>query len=161
QTTLNFLNDLRFVFRKTLLNSQTRRPSGVSNIDRHEGGNTKMHRKFFYLASAFSLIVLFGFQSKVRADDWDQKTRFSINRPVSISGQVVLPAGTYIIKRLSAINPVVQVLDATETKVYATVLTIPDVVTDPPDKPMFTFEETSEGNPPALKTWYYPGYQTA
>jgi hypothetical protein len=120
-----------------------------------------MKRTLSYLASAFSLVVFFGSHSIVKADDWDQKTRFTINQPVSIPGHVVLPAGSYVIKRLSTINPVVQILDSSETKVYATVLPILDTVTDPPDKPMFTFEEMTEGSPLALRSWYYPGRLTA
>jgi hypothetical protein len=120
-----------------------------------------MKRNLYYLLSIFSLGALFGSHSSLKADDWDQKTRFTINQPVSVPGHVVLPAGSYVIKRLSAINPVVQILDASETKVYVTVLPTLDAVTDPPDKPMFTFEEMSEGTPVALKSWYYPGRRTA
>ena len=58
-------------------------------------------------------------------------------------------------------NSVVQILDKTETKVYATLFTVPDFVMNPPDKPMFTFREMPEGTPVALKSWYYPGSDTA
>ena len=120
-----------------------------------------MKRKLSYCIPAFVLVVLFGVHSNAMADDWDQKTLFSINQPVSIPGHVVLPAGSYVIKRLNTINPVVQILNESETKVYATLLPIPDIVTNPPDKPMFTFQEMPEGSPLALKSWYYPGRQTA
>jgi hypothetical protein len=115
------------------------------------------------LACIFSVLglIAFGFTTRVLADDWDQKTVFSINHPVSVAGHVVLPAGSYVIKRLDAVSPVVQILDASETKVYATLQPVSDVVANPPDKPMFTFEEMPEGSPPALKTWYYPGRTTA
>ena len=120
-----------------------------------------MKRTFSYLASALSLIMFFGSHSVARADDWDQKTRFTINQPISIPGHVVLPAGNYVIKRMNTVNPVVQILDASETKVYTTVLPTLDTVTDPHDKPMLTFEEMPEGTPVALKSWYYPGRLTA
>ena len=49
-----------------------------------------MTRKFSFLTSAFTLFVMFGFLcSNVMADDWDQKTAFSVNQPVSIPGHVV------------------------------------------------------------------------
>src|SRR5437867_12535612 len=109
-----------------------------------------MKRNLFYLIAAFSVVMLFGLHSNALADDWDQKTVFSINQPVSIPGQVVLPAGSYVIKRLSTVNPVVQILNASETQVYATLLPIRDFVMTPPDKPMFTFQEMPEGSPVAL-----------
>ena len=74
---------------------------------------------------------------------------------------VEYPAGSYVIKRLNTVNPVVQILNESETKVYATLLPIPDFVMNPPDKPMFTFQEMPEGSSVALKAWYYPGRQTA
>jgi|SRR5262249_38302468 len=117
-----------------------------------------MKRLFSLLVPAFALIVL-GFYSNVMADDWDQKTHFSINQPVSIPGHVVLPAGSYVIKRLDTSSPVVQILNDSETKVYATLLPIPDYVMNPADKPTFTFQEMPEG-PPALKSWFYPGHTT-
>jgi len=120
-----------------------------------------MKRTFSYLIPALSLIVgLLGFQSNAMADDWDLKTSFSINQPVLIPHHVVLPAGSYVIKRLNTVTPVVQILNESETKVYATLLTNLDFVMNPPDKPVFTFQEMPEG-PPALKNWYYPGRQTA
>ena len=120
-----------------------------------------MKRTFSYLIPAFTLIaVVFGFQSKAMADDWDLKTTFSTNQPILIPGHVVLPTGSYVIKRLNTVTPVVQILNESETKVYATVLTNLDFVMNPPDKPVFTFQEMPDGRP-ALKSWYYPGRQTA
>ena|SRR5262249_53627546 len=120
-----------------------------------------MKRTFSYLIPAFSLIAaVFGFQSNAMADDWDLKTNFSINQPVLIPGHVVLPAGNYVIKRLNSVTPVVQILNESESKVYATLMPNLDFVMDPPEKPVFTFQEMPEG-PPALKSWYYPGRQTA
>jgi hypothetical protein len=120
-----------------------------------------MTRKYFLLP-AFALItpILCFCATNAMADDWDQKTMFSINQPVSIPGHVVLPAGSYVIKRLSTVNPVVQILNASETQVYATVLPVPDFVMNPPDKPVFTFQEMPEGTPVALKTFHYAGEQT-
>ena len=122
-----------------------------------------MRRKFSYSIVAFSLALMIAcaFSSNAMADDWDLKTLFTINRPVSIPGHVVLPAGSYVIKRLNTVNPVVQILNESETKVYATLLPISDFVMDPPEKPMVTFQEMPEGSAPALKGWYYPGRNTA
>jgi len=118
-----------------------------------------MRAKFSYWILAFGFMMLLGFQSTAKADDWDQKTTFTINQPVSVPGHVVLPAGSYVIKRVSFVNPVVQILDASESKVYATVLAIPDIAPTEPEKPEFTFREAN-GKLPELKAWFYPGRQT-
>jgi hypothetical protein len=70
-----------------------------------------------------------------------------------------LPAGSYVIKRLNTIGPVVQILNESETKVFATLLPVQDAVS-PSDKATLGLEESSEGLM-ALKTWYYPGRDTA
>ena len=116
-----------------------------------------MLRKLLLPLSAFALVLVIGFASTARADEFDLKTVFTINQPVEIPGHVVLPAGTYVIKRVSWINPVVQILNDSETAVYATVLAVPDVVSTPPDKTTFTFEESQPGSPVALRSWHYPG----
>ena len=90
-----------------------------------------MTRKFSVVLSVFVLTLVVCFSTTAMADDWDQRTRFSVNQPVTIPGQVVLPAGTYIIKRLSTVNPVLQILNASETKVYATLLPVPESIDNP------------------------------
>ncbi len=117
-----------------------------------------MIRKLFIPVALFAFVVLAS-ATAARADDWDQKTSFAINQPVSIQGQVVLPAGSYVIKRLSTTTPVVQILNSSETKVYATLLPAEDVVQQAPEKPTFTFQEMPEGSPAMLRTWHYPGTQ--
>ena len=119
-----------------------------------------MARKNYFLFPALGLMAMCLFYSNAMADDWDQKTIFSIKQPVSIPGRVVLPAGSYVIKRLNTVNPVVQILNASETQVYATLLPVPDFMMNPPDKPVFTFQEMPEGTPVALKSWHYAGQQT-
>ena len=84
-----------------------------------------MKRTQFFLIAGFALVAMLFSNSNAMADDWDQKTLFTINQPVSVPGHVVLPAGTYVIKRVNAMTPVVQVLNKSETKVYATVFPCP------------------------------------
>src|SRR5215510_2261400 len=118
-----------------------------------------MKLRLRYLISTFAFIALLGFHSTAKADDLDLKTVFSINQPVVVPGHVVLPAGSYVIKRLNTIGPVVQILNESETKVFATLLPVQDAVR-PSDKATLGLEESSEGLM-ALKTWYYPGRDTA
>src|SRR5580704_17947447 len=100
-----------------------------------------MTRRLSLMLSAFALVLMFSFSTAVRADDFNQKTIFTIYQPVTIPGQVVLPAGTYIMKRLSAVNPVLQITNDSETKVYATLQPIPESVSEPFDSPTFMFRE--------------------
>ena len=113
-----------------------------------------MIRKLFI---GFALFLLAGVASTLRADEVDQKTLFTISAPVSIPGRVVLPAGSYVIKRLDTIQPVVQISDASETHVYATLLAVPEFTPEPSDKPEFTFKEMPAGTPVALQSWRYSG----
>jgi hypothetical protein len=94
----------------------------------------------------------------VRADEWDQKTVFTINAPVEIPGQVLLP-GTYVFKLAdsSSDRNIVQVFNKDESHLYGTFLAIPDYRLKPADKPIITFEERPIGTPEAVKAWFYPG----
>jgi hypothetical protein len=79
-----------------------------------------MRRKNHLLLVGFALIVIFCLHSTITADDWAQKAIFRISQSITLPNHVVLPAGKYVIKRLSTQTPVVQVLNESETKVYAT-----------------------------------------
>src|SRR5437762_1585920 len=52
---------------------------------------------------------------------------------------------------------VVQVFDKDGTKLYTTILAIPDQRLEPTDKPVVMFSETPAGSPAAVKAWFYPG----
>jgi hypothetical protein len=119
-----------------------------------------MTRRLSVMLSVFVLVLMFSFSTAAMADNWDQKTEFSVNQPVTIPGQVVLPAGTYVIKRLSTVNPVLQITNESETKVYAMLMPMARSVEVPFDTPTFTFKEMPEGTPVALKGFYYPGRLT-
>lgn len=107
-------------------------------------------------------LVFFGllFPAGTKADVRDKKTVMTINAPVKIPGaNVVLPAGTYVIKVLevAGTRSIVQVFNDRENKVYATVLAIPNYRLKPSDKSEFTFWETPSGQVTALRSWFYPG----
>src|ERR1700736_6689066 len=100
----------------------------------------------------------------VKADDWDRKTVITFSGPVEIpgvhlKGWGVLPAGTYIFKILDSQSDrhIVQIFNADETIVYATVLAIPNYRLQATDKTVMTFRERPAGQPEALRAWFYPG----
>ncbi len=96
-----------------------------------------------------------------RADQWDKKTIVTFGDAVEIPGQV-LPAGTYVFKLADTLadRHIVQIWNADETQVLATIRTLPNTRFEPPDQTIFEFEERSGDSPMALKVWFYPGDST-
>jgi hypothetical protein len=99
-----------------------------------------------------------------KADDWDKKTTITFSGPVEIpgvhlQGWGVLPAGTYVFKLLDSKSErhIVQIFNADETVIYATILAIPNYRLRVTDKTVITFNEGIEGRPEALRAWFYPG----
>jgi hypothetical protein len=78
---------------------------------------------------------------------------------VHLKGWGVLPAGTYVFKILDSQSDrhIVQIFNAAETVVYATILAIPNYRLQATDKTVMTFRERPAGQPEALRAWFYPG----
>jgi hypothetical protein len=99
-----------------------------------------------------------------KADDHDKMTTFTFSGPVEIppvyiTGMRVLPAGTYVFKLVesSSNRHIVQIFNADQTKIFATVLAIPNYRLVPKDKSVVTFNEGLGGRPEAIRAWFYPG----
>jgi hypothetical protein len=94
------------------------------------------------------------------ADDWDKATRITLNQPIEIPG-LVLPAGTYIVKivDLAAERHVVRFTSEDGTKVFATLIGIPNFRLEPTEESAFIFREAEVAQPKALHAWFYPGHQ--
>jgi hypothetical protein len=99
-----------------------------------------------------------------KADDWNRKTVITFSAPVEIpgvhlKGWGVLPAGTYVFKILDSQTDrhIVQIFNQYQTTVYATILAIPNYRLKATDKTVMTFRERPEGQPEALRAWFYPG----
>ena len=78
---------------------------------------------------------------------------------VHLKGWSVLPAGTYVFKILDSQSDrhIVQIFNADETQIYATILAIPNYRLKATDKTVVTFRERPAGEPDALRAWFYPG----
>ena len=122
--------------------------------------------KLFTAATAVCALALMGALviTTAKADDWNQKTIITFSGPVEIpgvhlAGWGVLPAGTYVFKLLDSQSDrhIVQIFNKDETKIYATILAIPNYRLEPTDKTVMTFRERAEGQPEALRAWFYPG----
>jgi hypothetical protein len=94
------------------------------------------------------------------ADDWDKATKITVNQPFEIPG-MVLPAGTYIVKLVGmpGDHNIVRFLSEDQTKVYSTLIAIPDFRLETTDNTVLTFYEALAGSPKALRSWFYPGHQ--
>lgn len=92
------------------------------------------------------------------ANEWNKKTIVTFADPVEIPGQI-LPAGTYIFELAdsNAYRHMVQVWDANQDDLLATIFAIPSTRSETADHSVFDFEERPGNSPMALKDWYYPG----
>ncbi len=122
--------------------------------------------KLFNAAVTIGGLALLGAMAApdIRADAWNRKTVITFSGPVEIPGVHlpgwgILPAGTYVFKILNsqANRHVVQIFNKEETKVYATILAIPNFRLKATDKTVITFRERPAGQPEALRAWFYPG----
>jgi hypothetical protein len=104
------------------------------------------------------------FSSSAKADEYNQKTIVTFSEPVEIppvyiTGMRVLPAGTYVFKLVnsSSNRHIVQIFNAEETKIYATILAVANYRLVPKDRTVITFNEGLAGQPEAIRAWFYPG----
>jgi hypothetical protein len=106
---------------------------------------------------AVSLAVL----PTASADDWNNKTKVTFSAPFEVPGvgAQVLPAGTYWFKLLdsSSDRHIVQIFNEKQDHIFTTILAIPNYRARATDKTVMTFKERAEGQPQALRTWFYPG----
>lgn len=104
------------------------------------------------------------FSPTAKADDHDKKTTVTFSGPVEIppvyiTGMRVLPAGTYVFKLVnsSSNRHIVQIFNKDQTKIYATILAIPNYRLVPKNKTVITFNEGVRGAPQPIRAWFYPG----
>jgi|SRR5690242_4169271 hypothetical protein len=97
------------------------------------------------------------------ADEWNRKTTVTFSGPVEVPGvgAQTLPAGTYVFKIADSMadRHIVQIFNEDETHVFTTILAIPNYRLKPTDKTVMTFRERAEGQPEAIRAWFYPGQQ--
>jgi hypothetical protein len=98
------------------------------------------------------------FAYRANADELNRRTVFSVGETMQIE-DTVLPPGKYVMKAVNSRSDlhIVQISNAEENHVFATILTIPVERPRPTDKPEMIFWETPATNAKALRAWYYPG----
>ncbi|HEX4076784.1 MAG TPA: hypothetical protein VHX49_15400 [Candidatus Acidoferrales bacterium] len=117
----------------------------------------KLSRMAVFAVCIVALILALEFPAG--SQTFDKLTYFTFSAPAEIPGGKVLPAGKYAFKvlDLEGARNIVQIFNADQTQLIATVLTIPDYRQNPTDKAVIKFSETAQGGPPAIKEWFYPG----
>jgi hypothetical protein len=103
-------------------------------------------------------LLLSGAATNAKADEWNKKTFITTSQAIEVPG-AVLPPGKYVFKLLDSPSDrhIVQVLNARESKIFSTSLTIPRQRMDPTDRTVLTFFEVKAGQPEPVRTWFYPG----
>jgi hypothetical protein len=99
---------------------------------------------------------------QVKAQTRNQKTILTFGEPFEVPGvdAQILPAGTYVFKLLDSDSDrnIVQITNEEGTHVFTTILAINNYRLKRTDKTVLTFKERGEGQPQAIKAWFYPGY---
>ena len=119
--------------------------------------------KRFTVVAMLCTFVLIGlaFAANVKADTWNKKTVITFTEPFEVPGvdAQILPAGTYVFKLLDSAGDrnIVQIFSGDEKHVYTTILAINNYRLKVTDKTVLTFKERGEGQPEAIKAWFYPG----
>ncbi len=96
----------------------------------------------------------------LHSDEWDLKTRFTVNHPFEVPGMVLQPNTRYVVRLYDspAERHVVQLFNNDETKLLTTFMAVSDQRNEVADNTVFTFIETEPGYPLPIKEWFYPGH---
>jgi len=121
--------------------------------------STRLSRALVFAFSVTAFCTVFS--STLSAQTWNKRTSVTFSGPVEIpgAGAQVLPAGTYVFRLLDSQSDrhIVQVFNADESHIYATILAIPNYRLRATDKTVMTFAERAAGEPQAIRAWFYPG----
>jgi len=116
--------------------------------------------KFVVMICSFMFAAL-AITPRVKADEWNNKSFLTFSKPIEVPGvgAQILPAGKYMFKLLDSLSDrdIVQIFSADGLHLYTTILAIPDYRLKATGKTVVTFKERAEGQPEALKAWFYPG----
>jgi hypothetical protein len=115
---------------------------------------------FVAIICCFAFVAL-AITPRAKADEWNKKTIMTFSEPVEVPGvgAQILPAGTYVFTLVDVAGDrnVVRITNEAGTHVYTTILAINNYRLKPTDKTVLTFKERGEGQPEAIKAWFYPG----
>jgi LPXTG-motif cell wall-anchored protein len=104
-------------------------------------------------------LAALAFSPGVKADQWDKETIVTFDQAVEIPGHITLPAGTYVFKLMDSQSNrhIVQIFSRDRSRLYATILAIPNQRLRVTERTVITFGERGAGLPEAIRAWFYPG----
>src|SRR5271156_4488109 len=107
-------------------------------------------KQYFSMLSILTVTVTGMFAPNLKASERDKKTNITINQAIEVEG-TELPAGSYVLRFVDPNSRyVLQILNADETRVIASVLTNRAYRLAPPSNSEFNFYEAESGQLPAL-----------
>jgi hypothetical protein len=114
------------------------------------------------LSIVFCVLVAGAFMlPTAAADEYNNRTTVTFSAPVEVPGVGLhlLPAGTYLFKLMDSPSDrnIVQIFNEDGTQLYTTILAIANYRLHVTDKTVMKFRERAEGQPEALRAWFYPG----
>lgn len=110
-------------------------------------------KKFAALAFLLAFLIVL---PVVRADDWDQATRFTFGQSVQIPGRV-LPAGTYFFQLADGNNRHIVRIFGEDRGLLATVFTVPRQRQGRSAEVAITLAGRGATQPEAIVAWFYLG----
>ena len=113
-----------------------------------------MQHKFLTAA----LVAVSFTASPAAADQWNKLTRLDIDETIQVPG-ATLPPGKYVVRLADSPSNrhIVRFFNEDQSKVLATVLAVPNQKMQPSGETQLGWYETPAGEPPALRSWFYPG----
>jgi len=116
-------------------------------------------RKMLIGCAIAALISLVTGTATTAQETANQTTFFTFSAPFELPGGKTLPAGRYRFQIVDSPSNrhVVQVMSEKGDQIYATILAIPAQRRDVPSDPEVRFMEAPANQPPAIRTWWYPG----
>jgi hypothetical protein len=110
-----------------------------------------------YMGALAGVLACFAPRASIAGQN-DQKTVITISQPTEVPG-IVLAPGTYVIRRLDSPSTqhIIEIMNERMDHLYALTFTASAERVQRTGKTVLTFYEGRNGNPPALRTWFWPG----
>jgi len=103
-------------------------------------------------------LMALGISLPAHADENNKLTYLSFSKPIQLPG-VTLPAGRYRFELADPVESrrVIKVQSEDGKKQLAMLLTLQNQLSEPAKDALVLFAETPEGQPEAVRAWFYPG----
>ncbi|MBL8212703.1 MAG: hypothetical protein JNK87_18460 [Bryobacterales bacterium] len=115
-------------------------------------------KQFKSILAAAAVVALGTCIPQAQAGPWDKLTYLTVKEAIQVPG-AQLPPGKYAVRLLESQSNryIVQFFNDDRSKLFATVLAIPNETMEPVDNTQLRFYESRGNEPPALRAWFYPG----